>query len=199
MGNDLAAKTGHLAITDPSPWFLRFAPLIRPGGAVLDVACGGGRHTRNLLGRGHAVTAVDRDTGPIGDLRGRAGLEIVETDLEDGSPWPFPGRTFACVVVVNYLYRPRFGSLLDALAPGGVLIYETFAKGNERYSRPRNPDHLLDEGELLALSETGGLRVVAYEHGLVDKGNCPGVVERICAVKGGDGPCPLEPAASPSS
>lgn len=192
MGNE--PKAGHLRVTDPSAWVTRFAPLIREGGPVLDLACGGGRHARHLLELGHPVTAIDRDAAYVADLEVRGGAEVLEHDLEDGAPWPFEAHRFAGVVVVNYLHRPLFGDLLACLEPDGVLIYETFARGNEAYSRPRNPDHLLEAGELLRLAAGGDLRVVAYEHGIVDKGTCPGVVERICAVAGGPWPRALEPS-----
>lgn len=185
----LPPKTGHLANTEPSAWVRRFAPLVRAGGSVLDLACGNGRHGRLFLDAGHPVTLVDRDATPVADLSARA--EVIEADLEDGRPWPLEGRVFAAVVGVNYLYRPLFGDLLAALAPDGVLIYETFARGNEAYSRPRNPAHLLEEGELLHLAGNA-LRIVAYEHGLVQRAQCPGVVQRICAVRGRGGePQPL--------
>lgn len=159
-----------------SPWVTRFAPLVRAGGSVLDVACGGGRHCRAFLARGHAVvTGVDRDIAATS----AAGADLIAADLEDGSPWPLPGRRFDAVVVTNYLWRPLFPALRDALAEGGVLIYETFALGNEAYGRPRNPDHLLRRGELLALAE--GLTVVAFEDGILTG---RGVIQRICAVNG---------------
>ncbi len=173
----------------PSPWVRRFAPLVAAGGSVLDLACGGGRHTRLFLDRGHPVTAVDRVVEHVGDLEGRA--EIVAADLEDGSPWPLPGRRFAGVVVTNYLYRPLFPALLEAVDEGGVLIYETFARGNEAYSRPRNPDHLLATDELLTLV-AGRLQVVAFEQGLTPR---PSVVQRLCAVRT-DAPMALPPVAA---
>lgn len=164
----------------PSDWVVRFTPLLRAGGPVLDLACGGGRHTRLFLERGHPVTAVDRDTAAT-----RApGAEVVTADLE-GCTWPLPGRLFAGVVVTNYLWRPLFPALLAALEPKGMLIYETFAKGNEAFGRPRNPDHLLDRGELLRV--TAGLTVVAYEDGIRDG---RAVVQRVCAVRG-EGPFTL--------
>ncbi|MBF0249513.1 MAG: class I SAM-dependent methyltransferase [Alphaproteobacteria bacterium] len=171
----------HLAVTDPSPWVARWAPLIRPNGSVLDVAAGGGRHGRFLMARGHAVTFVDRSFEPLADLAGRPGAEVIEADLETGAPWPFKGRPFAAVVVVNYLHRPLFEDLILSLEPGGVLIYETFARGNEDFARPRNPDHLLKAGELLH-AVTDRLQIVAYEHGLVGSGDIPGVKQRLCAV-----------------
>lgn len=166
-----------------SPWVVRFAPLVAAGGRVLDLACGGGRHGRLFLDRGHPVTLLDKDASGVADLAGCA--EIVQADLEDGSPWPLPGRLFAAVVVTNYLHRPLLPDIMASLADGGVLIYETFAQGNERYGRPRNPDHLLAPGELLAAC--AGLQVAAYEYGLLPR---PAVVQRICARRGGE-PAPL--------
>lgn len=167
-------------LATPSAWVARFAPLVAARAPVLDLACGGGRHTRLFLEAGHTVTAVDRDVSGLAELRDRPGLEIVEADLESERPWPFPGRQFGAIVVANYLYRPLFPVLFAALAPDGVLIYETFAEGNEAFGRPRNPDHLLKTGELLDLVH-GRLLVVAYEHGKSDRCK-PAMVQRICAV-----------------
>lgn len=146
----------------PSPWILRFLPLIRSGGLVLDVAAGGGRHSHLLLVRGYRVVAVDRDVSRLADLRDDPRLEIHACDLEDGSAWPFPLHSFAGVIVTNYLYRPRLPDIVDAVAPGGALLYETFASGQERFGRPANPDFLLRPGELLEVVR-GRLRVIAYE------------------------------------
>lgn len=153
---------------------------------MLDVACGGGRHLRQFLARGHPVVGIDVDTRGVGDLAGRPGVEILEADIE-GGPWPLPGRTFAAVVVTNYLHRPLFPVLLDALAPGGWLLYETFARGNARFGRPSSPAFLLRNGELLALAR-GRLQVVAYEHGEVSSPKAA-VVQRLAAVND------LDPAA----
>lgn len=169
----------HLALTAPSAWVERFAGLVPVGGPVLDVACGGGRHTRLFLTRGHPVTAVDRDISALEDLGARADLERLQVDLEDGRPFPLAGRRFAGVVVTNYLHRPLFPTLIETIVPGGVLIYETFVLGNERFGRPSNPDHLLRPGELLEVVR-GALRVVAYEDVLVDTPR-PAMVQRICA------------------
>jgi SAM-dependent methyltransferase len=162
-------------MTKPSAWIARFAPLVRPGGAVLDVATGGGRHAGLFLDLGHPVTACDRD---IGQCSQAPGAHLVQADLEDGSPWPFAGQTFAAIVVANYLWRPLFPHLIASLEEGGWLLVETFARGNEAYGRPRNPDHLLGRGELLRL--TAGLTVVAYEDGIEEDRK---VVQRIACAK----------------
>ncbi len=172
-----AARHGGLS---PSAWVERFAPRVPQGGAVLDLACGGGRHSRLFLDRGHPVTALDRDLSALGELRGRPGLEAIEADLEDGGDFPLAGRRFAGVVVTNYLHRPIMAAVVAAVAPGGVLIYETFARGNERFGRPRNPDHLLMPGELLDAVH-GSLRVLAYEDLIVERPG-PAAIQRICAV-----------------
>jgi len=164
---------------EPSEWVERFAPLVATGGRVLDLACGNGRHTHLFLARGHPVTAVDIDLSAVTGLRGWPGLELLEADLEDGRPFPLAGRSFVAIVVTNYLYRPLFPALLAALAPGGVLIYETFARGNEQFGRPRNPAHLLKPGELIDWLH-GRLRVLAYEDLVLDR-PFPRAVQRICA------------------
>jgi SAM-dependent methyltransferase len=124
----------------------------------------------------------------MADIADRA--EVIEADLEDGSPWPLGTRRFDGIVVANYLYRPLFATLREALAPGGVLIYETFGAGNEAYGKPSNPDFLLQPGELLGLAH-GALEVVAYECGLIERAAGPAVIQRICVRNGGSGPAPL--------
>ena len=180
----------HPGPAAPSPWITRFAPLAPAGGPVLDLACGGGRHGRHFLERGHPVVLLDRDISDVRDLAGRRGVEIVEADLEGGAAPPFAGRRFAAVVVTNFLWRPLLPLLAGALAEGGLLLYETFGLGNEQYGRPRNPDHLLRAGELL---EAFGkdLQVVAYEHGL-RRDPKPRVIQRIAAVRS-DAPALLAP------
>jgi len=165
----------------PSAWVTRFGRGARADGPVLDVACGGGRHTRWFAAHGHPVVAVDRELAGVGDLAGDAGIELVEHDLEDGSPWPFAGREFAVVVVTNYLYRPILTDLVRSVAHGGWLLYETFAVGNERFGHPRNPDFLLRPGELLDAVQ-GALRVVAYEDVVVEHPR-PAAVQRIAATR----------------
>lgn len=174
----------------PSPWVIRFAALIDPQGPVLDLACGKGRHTTYLAYKGHPVLALDRNGDALRPLNGVTGVETCEADLESGQPWPLPNRRFAGIVVTNYLYRPLFPFILDALADNGVLIYETFGLGNERYGKPSNPDFLLRPGELLNLV-AGPLRIVAFEDGVIHAPRTA-VIQRICAVKSTDGPPPLQ-------
>ncbi|MDX9862678.1 MAG: methyltransferase domain-containing protein [Rhodospirillales bacterium] len=176
-----AVQRRHLRITAPSPWVKRFASLIAPGGRVLDLACGNGRHARHMIEQGCSAVVLDRDVAAVADLAGSPKVHVIEADLEDGTGWPLAGQRFDGIIVVNYLHRPIFPHLLDGLADGGVLIYETFARGNEVFWRPRNPDHLLRSGELLAIVGDR-LQIVAYEHGLVETGPLPGVIQRICAV-----------------
>jgi SAM-dependent methyltransferase len=163
----------------PPAWVVRWAGLVPSGGRVLDIACGNGRHARFFAGRGHPVEAVDRDPDLLARLAGVPGINARSADLENG-PWPYAGQRFSGIVVTHYLHRPLFPHLLSALATGGVLIYETFSAGNERYGRPSNPAFLLKPGELLEIVR-GRLRVVAYED-LEVSGPRPAVIQRICAV-----------------
>ena len=171
----------HSDIDKPSVWVQQWSMRIAAAGRVLDVACGGGRHARYLAGRGHRVEAVDRDADVLSGLAGVAGVTTRVADLE-GAVWPYAEQYFDGIVVTNYLHRPLFPHLLAALAPGGVLIYETFALGNERYGRPKNPDFLLQPGELLKVAH-GRLEVIAYENLLVEVPK-PAMVQRVCAING---------------
>ena len=143
---------------------------------MLDVACGAGRHAIVFAERGFEVFAVDREAQVL-----PAGIRFVRADLEDGSAWPFPGKRFAAIVVTNYLHRPLFPVLAESLEEGGVLIYETFMLGNERYGRPSNPDFLLRPGELL--EAFAGLTAVAFEQGIVERPKTA-LVQRLCALRG---------------
>ncbi len=160
----------------PSPWVQRWLPLVRPGGAVLDVACGAGRHSRLMARMGFEVDAVDRDPGAFAVPP--AGVSLVGADIESG-PWPYAGRRFDAIVVTNYLHRKLVPTLVDSLGPGGILLYETFARGNERFGKPSNPAFLLAPGELLEMVR-GRLRVLAYEDLVVDQPR-PAAVQRLCA------------------
>jgi SAM-dependent methyltransferase len=164
-----------------SAWVARWAHLVAPGGTVLDLAAGSGRHARWFAARDHSVLAVDRDADALASMLAIDGIDTLTADLESGAPWPLPDRTFDAVVVTNYLHRPLFGHLIDALAPGGVLIYETFAAGNASAGKPSNPAFLLNPGELLD-AVRGRLRVIAYEDGFLADPR-PAYVQRICAVR----------------
>ena len=181
----------------PSAWVRRFAPLIRPGGRVLDLAAGGGRHTRLLLDMGFRVTAVDRE---VGGLRAFAGdkCDIRAMDLEAGAPetaLASLGDDYDGIVVTNYLHRPLFPAIARALAPQGVVIYETFAIGNECFGRPRNPDFLLRPGELLEAFAM--FTTIAFEQGEVARPR-PAVIQRIATVNGPLGRLPEVPELDPT-
>ena len=161
----------------PSAWVVRWAPLITHG-TVLDVACGSGRHAGFFLGRNLKVVAIDRQAEVI------PGARFVQADLENGDPWPLPGERFEAVVVTNYLYRPLMAQLPEWLAADGVLIYETFMLGNERFGKPSNPEFLLRPGELLR--SFPGLTVKGFEEGEVKEPK-PAMIQRLCAVQAGKG------------
>lgn len=150
---------------------------------MLDLACGAGRHARWLAQRGHAVLAVDCDAACGAALAGEPGVRFVQADLE-AAPWPFEGQFFDGVVVTQYLHRPLLPAIVAALAPGGLIVYETFAQGNERYGRPSNPDFLLAPGELL--STCRDLHVLAYEDGVLAAPR-PARVQRIAARRAAPG------------
>ncbi|SPA24247.1 conserved hypothetical protein [Cupriavidus taiwanensis] len=183
----------HAGIAAPSAWVTRWAHLLRPGARVLDLACGGGRHAAWLAARGHRVLAVDRDADAIAGLHGRPGVIGRVADLEQGG-WPLAGEApFDAIVVANYLHRPLWPHLAAALAPGGCWIYETFAAGNETVGKPSRPDFLLRPGELLEVAHAHGLRVVAYEDGVVEVPKTA-FVQRLCAVREAE---PAADAAAP--
>lgn len=172
MTNDV--KLPEHLVLQPSAWVVRFGANVEVGGPVLDVASGSGRHANWFACRGHPVTAVDRDH----PSETATGVDFFQADLESGK-WPFAGRSFAAVVVTNYLHRPLFPELLGAVAPGGWLIYETFAAGNEKYGRPSRAEFLLQPGELLE-AVRGQLQVIAYEDNFVPLPK-PAMVQRIAA------------------
>ncbi len=169
-------------MSEASAWVRRFAPLIEPGGTALDLACGSGRHLRWLAAQGFRVTGVDRDAAALAPLAAVA--EVVVADIESG-PWPLGDRRFDAVVVTNYLWRPLLPRIAGALADDGVLLYETFASGQQLIGRPSRPEFLLEPGELLAAF--AGLRVVAFEDGFEQPpgGAAPRFVQRLAAVRRG--------------
>lgn len=174
-----AGNTMGNTVLPPSPWVQRFAGLVPAHGRVLDLAAGSGRHARYFNDLGLVVTAVDRDVSALVPLAGPR-LEVIEANLEDGSDWPLEDREFAGIVVTNYLHRPLFPHIAAALAPHGILIYETFGQGNERFGKPSNPDFLLEPGELLQFALRNGFAVLAYECGEVAEPK-PAVIQRLVA------------------
>lgn len=160
----------HAALERPSAWVARWAPEVRKG-PVLDLACGGGRHSRLFRDLGFDVVAADVQDVEI------PGVRFVQANLEDGSPWPFEGMRFGGIVVTNYLHRPLLPKLAESLDEGGVLIYETFMAGNERFGKPSNPAFLLRSGELKEVFK--GMRILAFEEGEVSSPK-PAMVQRIC-------------------
>ncbi|MFV3131211.1 class I SAM-dependent methyltransferase [Niveispirillum sp. KHB5.9] len=177
-----------LPFAPPSPWIARFAPLVRAGSSLLDVACGGGRHLRHFLDKGVLVTGVDIDLRGVVDLEGRPRVTLLQADLEGAGGWPAALAGFDAIVVTNYLHRPLLPALVGALKPGGLLLYETFANGNQRHGRPSSPAFLLREGELLRLAIEQGMKVVAFEQGEVSTPKAA-IVQRLVAVKPA-GPAP---------
>lgn len=143
---------------------------------MLDLACGSGRHLQLLQDRGFRACGVDREIRAATRLATSPGVAL-QYDLE-AKPWPFGTAEFAGIVVTNYLHRPLFPCIADSLQPGGVLLYETFARGNERFGRPRNPEFLLRPGELRAVFDM--LEILAFEE-LTEKGPNPAVRQRIAA------------------
>ena len=165
----------------PSPWLVRWAGLLPPTGTALDLACGAGRHLRWLAAQGLHPTGIDRDATAIAacaDLAQAGQAALLQADIEAG-PWPCPGRQFDVVVVTNYLWRPLWPHILGSIAPGGVLLYETFADGHQSVGKPSRPDFLLQPGELL--QRCAGLRIVGFEDGFLDAP--PRFLQRVAAVR----------------
>jgi SAM-dependent methyltransferase len=164
----------------PSPWVVKHAPRIAPGGCVLDLACGGGRHAIWLAQQGFSVDAVDRDGAALSVMAGMANIRVLLADLE-ANVWPYPDQRFDGIVVSRYLHRPLLPRLHESLNPGGVLIYETFMVGNERFGKPSNPDFLLQPDELMTMFSPW-LKIVAFSQG-EEQLPKPAVMQRICAIK----------------
>lgn len=185
----------HAPLAAPSDWITRWSGLLTPGTKVLDVACARGRHVRWFVQRGHPVVGVDRDADALCSLDDLSGshVELVQADIEQG-PWPLAGRRFGAVVVTNYLWRPLLPTLVESVDEGGVLLYETFASGQETVGRPSRPDFLLQPGELLS-AVAGQLRVVSYEDGFLEEPRR--FVQRIVAVRVLPGQAAAFPLATP--
>ena len=168
----------------PSAWVKRWSHLVKPRGVVLDVACGYGRHTRWFYELNHSLVAVDKAQAAIESIALAIPASACEAHVADleGGPWPFTGRQFDAVVVTNYLWRPLLPTLLASLAPGGVLIYETFTQGNESVGKPSRADFLLRPGELLEIC--AGLKIVAFEEGFQsgEHAESPRFIQRVVAV-----------------
>jgi SAM-dependent methyltransferase len=177
----MAQPASHPHSDAPSPWIVRFAPLVAGNGRVLDVACGRGRHSVFFAARGCWVTAVDRNVSALDALARLPRITPLAADIET-APWPFAGERFDAVVVTNYLHRALLPDLVGAVADDGVLLYETFGHGNEAYGRPSNPDFLLAPGELLTMIG-GRLSVVAFEQGVAADRSA--VLQRVAAVGAG--------------
>ncbi len=165
--------------SEPAPWVVRFLAPLEPGARVLDLACGGGRHLRGALARGHAVTGLDRDLSGVKDLEGADNVRLIEADLEQPGAFPLRGEVFDAVIVTNYLWRPILGDIAACVGARGLLVYETFARGNERCGKPKNPDYLLEPNELLE-AFAPHLAVIAFEHGLAERPH-PRLVQRLAA------------------
>ena len=172
----------HNKIGNPSPWVTAHAARAQPGCTVLDIACGSGRHLRFFHARGHPVTGIDINLAGITDLLGKPGVDLVQCDLEArDAEWPMGNTQFGVVVVTNYLWRPLLPHIVGSVAPGGMLIYETFMRGHERFGSPRNPDFLLMPGELKS-AVAGELSVVAYEE-TEEATPKPAQRQHICAIR----------------
>jgi SAM-dependent methyltransferase len=169
------------AMIPPSPWVVRYLAQLPANGQILDLACGGGRHVRWLVTQNRRVLAVDRDRSALAGLQALPGVTVLAADLESGD-WPLAGQCFAGIIVTNYLWRPRLPDICALLAPGGVLIYETFMVGNEAYGKPSNPDFLLRSQELREVAKVACLREIAFDEGYAETPK-PALRQAICAVR----------------
>jgi SAM-dependent methyltransferase len=166
----------NLATSAPSPWIKRWLPSASQGKTLLDWACGSGRHSLYAYELGYEVTAFDLN---MDDLCARyPGINWQKIDLENGElPLPLSTR-FDVIVVTNYLFRSRLNFLLQHLAPNGLLLYETFAIGNEVFGRPKNPEFLLQAGELYTICKQHQLHVLGFEDGVTES---PARIQRVAA------------------
>ena len=165
--------------SEPSDWVRKWASLVKPGGEVLDLACGEGRHSIFMADLGHKVLATDHDEEKLAVLRGIKNINTLLIDLEkDGLS--FKEKRFSAIIVTNYLYRPFLTSLMKILDQSGVIIYETFSQGNESFGKPSNKSYLLKHHELLDVFRKK-LYVVSFEQGRINLPK-PAVIQRICAI-----------------
>jgi len=189
----IPTSSTHHGLEPPSGWVKRWAHLLLSNESVvdhdslqvLDLACGHGRHMQLFAGLGHTVLGVDRNAEAL-KTASQWG-ETLQADIENAE-WPLEGRSFKGVVVTNYLWRDLFPQILNSVAEGGVLIYETFSQGNQVFGKPSRPEFLLQPGELLQLCS--GLRIVAFEEGFVPSPDR--LIQRVVAIRV---PSDLEPAA----
>jgi len=189
----IPTSSTHHGLEPPSGWVKRWAHLLPSNESVvdheslqvLDLACGHGRHMQFLAGLGHTVLGVDRNAEAL--KTASQGGETRQADIENAE-WPLEGRSFKGVVVTNYLWRDLFPQLLNSVAEGGVLIYETFSQGNQVFGKPSRPEFLLQPGELLQLCSD--LKTVAFEEGFVPSPDR--LIQRVVAIRVPSG---LEPAA----
>lgn len=161
----------QLSAIEPKPAPFLVEQLARlPKGKALDVAAGGGRHSLFLAAHGYQVDAVDRDEATLSQLAASAGakrLTGIKTrtlDLEEPAPFDpgFGHETYDVIIVFFYLHRPLFPFLIDALKPGGVLIYETFTIDNyTHHKHPRRWEFCLSHNELLRMTST--LQILHYD------------------------------------
>tara|TARA_B100000686_G_C16751726_1_gene952950 strand:+ start:1455 stop:2126 length:672 start_codon:yes stop_codon:yes gene_type:complete len=174
------AKQDSTPSIGPSSWLRRHSTLIPNSGLILDIAAGSGRHTQYLLDKDHAVVSIDKDVSHLAHIK-NSRLSIAKVDLEVPGSWPFKSAAFAGIIVTNYLHRPLFPHIIKALATGGLLVYETFAQGNQKFGKPTNPNYLLAPGELIRLTQEH-LHIVAYEDVTVSQPKSARI-QRICASK----------------
>ena len=164
-----------------SRWVAENQKFIKRNGLILDLACGSGRNGKFLLEKGFNVVFLDRDISLLGWVPKASRSQVVKHDLENGTRWCFLPCSFDAVVVTNYLYRPIFADLLSIIEEGGVLIYETFSKGNEIYGRPKNPNYLLQPEELIDIVRPS-MRIISFKEGYSDEGR-KSITQKIVAIK----------------
>ncbi|MDX6681270.1 MAG: hypothetical protein QOG94_1309 [Solirubrobacteraceae bacterium] len=172
----------------PAEWLVEHRALLhelraaRADPRALDVACGDGRHARQLAELGFAVDAIDVSDVAIDALRAAAadlGLAI-DARVVDLEREALPEDRYDVVVCMSYLQRDLFGALERALRPGGLLLYETFAPAHvEELGKPFNPAYVLDRNELLHAFST--LHVRHYREGAVQRRGGPRGVASLVA------------------